>query len=186
MWPWGHAAVGYLLYAVFVRRPQHTGTDGLAVLALGLGTQFPDIIDKPLAWSVPLLPTGRSLAHSLLTVGLVLGIGWWVLRRTKWHQYLLPFGFGWVVHALTDSTGILFGGNIAYANYLLWPVLKTPPYETEKSFAAHLIQVEPTPYFLFQLGLTAVAVLVWWRDGYPGLHVLAKVVTESRKRVLQR
>lgn len=35
-------------------------------------TQLPDLIDKPLAWSVGILPTGRSLAHSLLTASLVL------------------------------------------------------------------------------------------------------------------
>lgn len=186
MWPWGHAAVGYLLYAVFRRGVQPSGQHGLMVVALALGTQFPDLIDKPLAWSVPVLPTGRSLAHSLLTAGLVLGVGWWLLRRTAWRRYLLPFGFGWVVHSLSDAADVLLGGDLAYANYLLWPALTTPPYDTEKSFAAHLTQVDPTPYFLVQLGLTVLAVLVWRRDGYPGLRALGSALSGPGNRPRRR
>lgn len=70
MWPWGHAAVGYLLYRVLGRTSGRTGGDGPpsgpAVVALGVGTQFPDLVDKPLSWSFDLLPAGRTLAHSAL------------------------------------------------------------------------------------------------------------------------
>lgn len=169
MWPWGHAAVGYLLYSVFIRRSRGQPPEGLAVLALALGTQLPDLIDKPLAWSVAVLPTGRSLGHSLLTVALVLGVGWWVVGHGR-RRYLVALGVGWVSHSVGDMVNLFAGGDFAYANFLLWPVLTTPPYGTEQSFAAHILVMEVTPFFVLQLGLTLLAVIVWWRDGMPGLR----------------
>jgi len=70
MWPWGHAAVGYLAYSLGYRASDRRLT-GAAVIALGVGTQFPDLIDKPLGWTFGVLPGGRTLAHSLLTVAVV-------------------------------------------------------------------------------------------------------------------
>lgn len=57
MWPWGHVGAGYLVYTLLRR---HTGERpaGAAVLALAVGTQFPDLVDKPLGWTVGLLPGG--------------------------------------------------------------------------------------------------------------------------------
>ena len=58
MWPWGHLAAGYPVYTAYTRL--HTGdppADVPALVAL-LGTQLPDLVDKPLA----VLPTVRSLS----------------------------------------------------------------------------------------------------------------------------
>jgi hypothetical protein len=66
MWPWAHAALGYLAYTLYLRGRFNARPVGLPVVALGFGTQAPDLIDKTLAWYVGVLPYGRSLAHSLL------------------------------------------------------------------------------------------------------------------------
>jgi hypothetical protein len=61
MWPWEHLAVGYLLYSVscvlWGRYPTRIG-----VAALAFGTQFPDLVDKPLGWWLGVLPSGQSFA----------------------------------------------------------------------------------------------------------------------------
>ena len=76
MWPWEHAAVAYLCWAALDRRAARS--EGAAVVAVLVGSQFPDLIDKPLSWVFQVLPTGQSLAHSLLfalpLIGLVVAL----------------------------------------------------------------------------------------------------------------
>jgi hypothetical protein len=110
----------------------------------------------------------------LLTVAVVLGIGWWVVGRGR-RRYLTALGLGWASHSVGDMVHLFAGGDFAYANFLLWPVLTTPPYGTEQSFAAHFLAMEPTPFFLLQVALTVVAAVVWLRDGLPGLRRLLSV-----------
>jgi hypothetical protein len=58
MWPWGHLAVGYLCYVAYLKLYDNDRQTLYPVLAVGFGSQFPDFIDKPLAWSVLVLPSG--------------------------------------------------------------------------------------------------------------------------------
>ena len=48
MWPWEHLAIGYLAYSLLGRlawrRPPTVGT----AITVAFGTQFPDLVDKPL------------------------------------------------------------------------------------------------------------------------------------------
>ena len=83
--PLGHAALAYLLYSGLVlsrtrRRPRY-----LACVPLAVGSQFPDLVDKPLAY-VGVLSYGRSLAHSVFAFVLVSGVVWWgaTTLRTRW------------------------------------------------------------------------------------------------------
>ena len=57
MWPWGHLVFGYLLYLLVRPRAWRNG-DRFAVIVLMIGTQVPDIVDKPLAWWFGVLPSG--------------------------------------------------------------------------------------------------------------------------------
>jgi hypothetical protein len=68
MWPWGHLALGYLLYSPFARARFGRPPTDRATLLLAFGTQLPDLVDKPLAWRLDVLPAGRTLGHSLLSV----------------------------------------------------------------------------------------------------------------------
>jgi hypothetical protein len=167
MWPWGHAAVGYLLYSGYLRARAAGPPSGPAALAVLLGTQFPDLVDKPLAWTATVLPTGRSLAHSWLVAAVVLGLAWWLLDERR-RTLLGPLAAGWFSHGLADAIGTVLGGDLAYLGFLLWPATTTPPYETDHSFLAHLLGIELTPYFLLQFFLAGLAAVVWHRDGRPG------------------
>ena len=48
MWPWEHLTIGYLAYSLLSRlawrRPPTVGT----AITVAFGTQFPDLVDKPL------------------------------------------------------------------------------------------------------------------------------------------
>jgi len=173
MWPWGHAAVGYLLYAASVRRRSGRRPTGSAVIWLALGTQAPDLVDKPLAWTAGVLPTGRSLAHALPIVVPLLAIAYAVAGRRGRGEWAFAFCLGYLAHVLADALPSLAWGDPAYARFLLWPLLSLPPYDESKSFLAHLTSIEPTGYLAAQFALTAIAAGVWWRDGLPGLDVLA-------------
>ena len=49
--PWGHLAIGYLCLSLAIRARWRVPPQGPAVIAVAIGTQLPDLIDKPLAWT---------------------------------------------------------------------------------------------------------------------------------------
>jgi hypothetical protein len=139
MWPWGHAAVGYLVYAV-VRRAggEEWPPDDATAIALAVGTQLPDLVDKPLAWSFGVLPSGRSLAHSLLVGGLLVAVVVALARRYGRHERAGAFAVGYYAHLFGDALGPLTSLDVEFLTFLAWPVLAPPPYENDSSFAEHL------------------------------------------------
>lgn len=179
MWPWAHAASGYLLVRLWVH---HRGTaiGGAAVVVLAVGTILPDLVDKPLAWTFHVLTSGRSLSHSLLVTGLVFGVAWFVLEESR-HKMLLIIGTGGViVHILGDAAPLLIAGEWREVGFLVWPLIRPTGPDEMASFLEHLLAIGPTPFFVGQSLLTLAAVLVWYRDGLPGLDL---VVGPLRRRL---
>jgi membrane-bound metal-dependent hydrolase YbcI (DUF457 family) len=169
MWPWGHLAAGYLVYSAYTRlRTGDSPADVPAVVAL-FGTQLPDLVDKPLAWSFSVLPSGRSLGHSLVVAAPVLAIAWFLTARRDARPLAAALGVGWVSHTFGDALYPLLGRNFADVTFIAWPLLPLPTYEVEASFAAHFALLSPSPTFLFELLLVAVASVAWHADGHPGL-----------------
>ncbi len=161
MLPWGHAAVGYLVYtAVRLGRDRTVPTDWGPIAALAVGTQFPDLIDKPLAWEVALLPTGRSLGHTLLVLVPAVAALWAFLPSRR--RLVGAFSVGWVTHLLADARHPLMAGTLEGAGYLFWPLTALPPYDPSgRSILAFFLELRFTPEVRFQLGLTALAAAVW-------------------------
>lgn len=90
-----------------------------------LGSQFPDLVDKPLAHQFVVLPSGRVFMHSVPTVLpflLVLGVYGWKTERLG---LSLAFGFAHLSHVLADHTSSLLSTNPQLPPELLWPFL--PP-----------------------------------------------------------
>lgn len=157
MWPWGHAAVGYfvVLGVTFLRRRRLlTRAEILVVL---FATQLPDIIDKPLSLTVNVLPTGRSLAHSLLTATVLVALALWLATRYERPTLATAFGLGYVSHLFADLPLSVVGGDLSPATFLLWPVLPSHAYASEPSIIAHFTAIELTSSFLLQ---ALVAVLI--------------------------
>lgn len=177
MWPWGHAAVGYLLYTAYMRFRYDQPPNEVPTVVLLLGTQFPDLIDKPLAWTLALLPSGRSLGHSLLVL-VPLSILVYALaaqyRRSEWG---IAFAIGALSHAFIDILPSAIRGEYAYTTSLLWPLLPAPPFdELDRTILGHFFSIEPTPMLALETILVIVILIIWWRDGRPGMTTTQRIL----------
>lgn len=174
MLPWGHAAVAYLAYSLWCRRTD-VAPPGAAVVALAIGSQFPDLVDKPLAWTLMVLPAGRSLGHSLFLTAALVAVGVAYARRVPRHRApAYAFLLGYVSHLVTDAVDTLVGGGeVADLGSLLWPVVAVESTEHGLSFVEFFLALRLTPWVAFELALTLLAVGVWIYDGAPGLRTLA-------------
>lgn len=169
MWPWAHAAVAYLVLAGVRRYRERGPPTPIGAIAVGLGALVPDLIDKPLAWRLDVLPYGRTLAHSLLLAGAALFVVGLLARRYGHWTAFAPFALGYLVHLATDAYQPVLVGDWESLFFLAWP-LSAPPETTETtSVIAHLVQLEPTPFFLFEVLITVLAIALWWSHDRPGL-----------------
>jgi len=183
MWPLGHVAVAYLCYAGVRRASGRTPAAAVAVVALLVGSQFPDLVDKPLAWYLGVLPTGRSLAHSLLVIGPLIGLAYLLADRYGRPEYGIAAGVGAGSHLLADVVPALWGA--ADPAILVWPLLPLEPYpDGAPSIAGLLAESLGEPYFLAEFGLAAIAVVVWRREGYPGVELPRRVAGRLRDQLV--
>lgn len=183
MWPWGHLAVGYLLYASYTRLTTERPPTEVATITLALGTQFPDLIDKPLAWWVAVLPNGRSLAHSLFTVLAISTILVVVFHHRRQLPIALSFIVGSLSHLFADALHPAVTGDFSSLGFLAWPLVPAIEYETEKSFLAHFATLQLDAIHAFELVLVALAVGWWIRDGVPGLQTALALPGKLSRRL---
>lgn len=161
-------AVAYLLYAAYARRRAHPVPPGIAIIALVLGSVFPDIVDKPLAWRAGLIPSGRSLTHSFLVLGpfclLVALLGRRYDRETIAHAVAI----GVLSHPTVDAVPAAWGN--ADPRFLVWPVMGMAPDECGPPTVISLLRRSlPRSYFHLEFVLFAIATIVWRAHGYPGI-----------------
>ena len=174
MWPLGHVAVAYLCYAGMRRARDGMPAGEFALVGLLVGSQFPDLVDKPLAWYLGILPTGRSLAHSLVVIGPLVGLTYLVASRYGRAEYGIAAGVGAGSHLLADVFPVLWGA--ADPAMLVWPLLPLEPYpDGAPTIMGLLADSVGDPYFLAEFVLAAIAVGVWRREGYPGLGLPRRV-----------
>jgi membrane-bound metal-dependent hydrolase YbcI (DUF457 family) len=182
MWPWGHVAVGYLLYSALTRFGTDRRVSGAGTLLAVFGTQAPDLVDKPLAWTMGVLPNGRSLAHSLVLGSLLVAVVCWYARHRDRPYHGLAFGLGYLSHPFADALYPFLDGDVASLAFLAYPVLPPVTYETDKSFIAHFMLLELSPEFWFELSLLVLATIVWWLDGKPGLSLARETIVTNYER----
>lgn len=139
MLPWTHAVFGYLLLllvaGVFGRQLSRA-----ELAAVIVGTQLPDIVDKPLAWWFGVLPSGRSLAHSLL-VAVPLSA---IVVAYAWHRAHPEVGFAFAVGYASHLVGDVYVAVLYWRpeelTFLLWPVLPAYPYDDFVGFTDFLLR----------------------------------------------
>lgn len=167
MLPPGHLVAAYLPYSIYCRlRGQRPTTP--ATLLLVLGTQLPDLIDKTFRWVIPVLPSGRSLGHSLLVFAVV-SVPLFVLARRRGQlRRWGAFGFGVVSHQLVDAAHPVWLGAPQDARFLLWP-LTTPVYYADDDLWIQIQNFELTTSVLYQLLAGLFVLALWLADGAPGL-----------------
>lgn len=191
MWPWEHAAVGYLWYSLGRRALGLAPPRAVDFLALVVGTQFPDAVDKPLSWGLGLFPSGFAVAHSVLVavpVGLLL-FGLATLRGRP--RMGVAFAVGYWSHLVGDVLNPLRLGEPPDVSRVLWPVSTQAPYEQDLGldrgfeylgeFVAGISTMSTESILLQVLALPAATVLVWLVDGAPGWTAAARAVRARRR-----
>ncbi|MBX0323137.1 metal-dependent hydrolase [Halomicroarcula sp. F13] len=188
MWPWEHLAVGYLLYSLVVRATGRSRPRGPDVLAVGLGSQFPDLVDKPLGWGTTLLPSGTSLAHSLLFAVPVATLVVLVAARYRRSSIGIAFAVAYLAHIPSDVVYPLVLGDELRLGFVLWPLIPADPMPPTNVFArvGHLftdflavVSTQAGLRFLFlEAFLLGVTLLVWHADGLPGLELVRPTPTD--------
>ena len=166
MFPLGHAAFAYLSYvglAAATRRPLPVRW---ALVPLAVGSQLPDLLDKPLSF-YGVLASGRSLGHSVLVAGAFVAGVWALARRLDgagrgWRRPLerapAAFAVGYLSHLLGDSVGALAAGRYGDLAFLLWPVLPPVEYPGDAvSPVARLLALYRTPLAHPELELILLA-----------------------------
>ena len=186
MWPWTHLAVGYLLVSLLWRLRARR-VDGAVALAAALGTQFPDLVDKPLAWVFGVLPAGRSLTHSVFTAAAMSAVVLYTAGRGDRDDPALAFVVGYGSHLAGDALPKLPAGDFDSLTFLLWPLLPLPEYDGADPVVANLGEVAAAPvaYLLASPGRLVMLVLVvavWSADGFPGLAGVRRYLTHGLKR----
>lgn len=183
MWPWGHLAFGYLLYSLARRILPSGRIEGREVVVLAVATQLPDLIDKPLAWTLSVFPSGYSVAHSVfVAVPLALALFAVAIKHDRFGIGLAVV-VGWWSHLFGDVlVAVLMDGTFTVTR-VLWPLVVLPGSHTSLSsleqftyylgeFLELLSTAESPLIFLLYFGPLAVAGLLWLLDGAPVVREL--------------
>ncbi|TKX84624.1 metal-dependent hydrolase [Halorubrum sp. SS5] len=182
MLPWGHLAVGYLCLSLAIRVRYRVPPRGPAAIAVAIGTQLPDLIDKPLAWRFGIIPSGRSLAHSLVFLAGLAAVAWVLATRYDRRLEASAFVGAALSHVLADMLPAALAGEWTRLGALLWPI--TPVYqypdELDYTIIGFFLELEPAALASPELGITVVAMVVWVYDGTPGSRTMADAARRLR------
>ncbi|WP_144905886.1 metal-dependent hydrolase [Halobellus captivus] len=166
MFPIGHFALGYLAVALVRRIRDRPLPDGWLLGAVFVGSQLPDLIDKPLTY-YGVLESGRSFGHSLLVMGPVLIALLVVARRRGYGEASVALVVASLAHFVGDTYRIVLAGEWNALRFLLWPVF--PPIDYPSDGIPPWIRVFNSlgdPRFLFQYALAVLAFGIWLSSRY--------------------
>lgn len=192
MWPWEHLALGYLLLSGYTRLRSGRSPGGREAVVVAVATQLPDFVDKPLAWTFDILPSGVSFAHSVFTALL---LAYALYRLTAWfdiHGVVQPFLVGYLSHLLGDVLYPLLTEGELVVGFLLWPFGPSPQngatgfLAKSQSLWGEFIDFLGTPvgrlYLVAEVVFLVGIFLLWLYDGRPGLatETLPRIRTTDR------
>lgn len=190
MWPWEHAAVGYLLYSLGLRALGRDPPSGRETVLLLVATQVPDLVDKPLSWVFGVFPTGYALGHSAF-VAVPAGAAVLVAGRARDRGRLgVAVVAGYWAHLAADVLDPLRSGGSPSPERVLWPVVAGTPYEEDlgagrgiaylSEFLGSLATVDPLTLVVVYLLIPTATLALWVRDGAPGVGPLRRLVDRRR------
>ncbi|ELZ39185.1 membrane-bound metal-dependent hydrolase [Halorubrum californiense DSM 19288] len=163
MFPIEHfiVAVVPVVAYVFVR-DRHVPTGGLLAVVF-VGSQLPDLIDKPLAHQFGLLPSGRVFVHSLpIAVPLCCLTGWYAWRTDRLRAGG-AFAFAYGTHVITDNHQTLSPPNPTLSDDMLWPFRPAAP-RPDVPYWAGEASINVRLWTLFSALVLTVTVYYLYRD----------------------
>lgn len=191
MFPWDHLAIGYIATSLLFRARGRLLDDESAVVA-ALGTQFPDLVDKPLAWTFEVLPSGTTLAHSVFVAVPLSMLIYALARLTGLRRLGVAFSVGYLLHLPADVLygPLTTGGPVPYGA-VLWPLIPTtgePASGTLLRNTVHYIvqyygylgSTRALGFLFLEVGLLSGALALWVADGKPGYRPLLTAVRRVR------
>lgn len=190
MWPWGHLAFGYLLYSGTVHLLSGDSPTTSPVAVLALATQLPDLVDKPLAWGLGVLPHGLSLAHSVFFAVPFLLLCLGAAHRRGVPEYGVAMCVGYLSHLLGDALyGVLTGGDLSF---LLWPLIEQPSEasaglfsrtaELFRAFVSSFATSAGLTYLVVSVLTVSLTAALWVYDGCPGMSLLWDATRRHHER----
>jgi len=185
--------VGYVAVALWWRARGRRVDDAVAVAAV-LGSQFPDLVDKPLAWTFEVLPGGTTLAHSVFVAipSSVLVVG--IARRYGHGSAGVAFALAYLLHLPGDVFyGAVTVGSAPSFGAVLWPLVPKPPGGAPAGlfgetlyylgrYRSFLSRPDALRYLAFEAALLLTALVLWLRDGRPGPPLLGRGARWLRTR----
>ncbi|WP_267642355.1 metal-dependent hydrolase [Haloarchaeobius amylolyticus] len=187
MWPWEHLAFGYVCYSLAVRVTAGERPRGVAVAVVALATLLPDLVDKPLSWTLGVTATGYSVVHSLFVAPFLLAGVAALTRRLDRPHLFAAFAVGYLSHLLGDVIYPAMRGDGLWVHAVLWPVMEREgaPVDgvlTNASryflrFLHDLLTGGLSGFLLFELALVTAVTVLWAVDGFPVAAGLYRAVT---------
>lgn len=197
MWPPEHLAVGYVCYSAYSHLRYRRPPSAAATVAVVLATQLPDVIDKTLAWTFDVLPSGHSLGHSLLfAVPLWFAVAL-AARLAGRPDVGSAFGIAYLSHLPGDVVYPLLIGRDTTLSFLFWPLTPAPTGEPDGGFvelfvhyATRYVELvlagEVTGYVVAQLMLVGGVLVLWLYDGAPVATQLVALGSRFRRSERER
>lgn len=199
VFPHGHLAVGYLMVSGVIRVTSGKPPDRKMVVLVVLGTQLPDLIDKPLAVLLGgAVATGRTVGHSVLvSVPVLLCLAFIFRDERRRLVHMAVFAIGYLVHPFVDASIFLVQGTVTQdiieISFVVWPVILPADgiveFLSQFSTVERLITVKPRwtakhlpsgghirPYVrASELVLILLATITWLDDNAPGLDAVKRI-----------
>ncbi|WP_255682050.1 metal-dependent hydrolase [Natrinema sp. SYSU A 869] len=165
---------------------------GSRTIVVAIGSQLPDLIDKPLAWTAGITDAGYSIGHSIFVAPFVCLAAYAVAARRGERVLSGAFALAYLSHPVADMISQLLRGRVVDLRTVLWPIA-SPPATSHGGFLDHfaryffryvhqLLTGGLTVQIVFQslLGLTVLA--LWLFDGAPIVANVWRLLRAQRHR----
>ncbi|MFC6721136.1 metal-dependent hydrolase [Halovenus amylolytica] len=106
----------------------HRLTSGSVLLVALFASLFPDLVDKPLAWTFGIIPSGRMLAHSLVIASVIILCILLVAYRKQRLPHGVVFAWAYLSHIAGDFYPVFTQGtDYYYYPNMFWPIMGPSP-----------------------------------------------------------
>jgi hypothetical protein len=131
------------------------------IFVIFVGSQFPDLVDKPLAHAVLILPSGRVFIHSLPFAIPICVLAIYYGAATHRPELSGAFVFAYLAHIFTDTQHVLLDGGVPPD--LFWPLMRSLPRPVEPPWGGP-DGIYIALWTMFSVLILGVALIITTRD----------------------